>query len=253
MEKIDELPADARTLAAAFCDGAQQALEGRLVSLLLLGSVAFPGFQPHYADIDFHCIVEEALRGEDEDALARMHAGLACAYALGPLLDGYYMPLEKVGPEPPQQLHGVARGRLNRSGANRDRGGWALERAHIEAGAFVLLAGRDPRPIYPPPAHEELEAALEEELGELAAVLERHPVYSTLNLCRLVYSIETGEVVVSKVVAGEWAASRLPAEWRPLVRDALALYRGEPRAAHLAERLPRFYRYVAAQYFTRTR
>jgi hypothetical protein len=54
------------------------------------------------------------------------------------------------------------------------------------------------------------------------------------------------------VTSAEWALTRLPDEWRPLVRDALALYRGDQRAADLAD-LHEFYRYVGAQYFTRAR
>jgi hypothetical protein len=253
--EIDELPHEVRTLAEAFRDGVTDALGNQLACLCLLGSVAFPGFEPHFADIDFHGIADGELRTAEQDTLARLHARLATDYVLGRLLDGSYMPLAKIGPEPPQGLDGVAEGVFKRGGANRDRGGWALERAHLHAGAFVLLQGRDPREVYPLPDRSELTAALDEEFEELALtrMLERHPVYSTLNLCRLVYSVETGDVVVSKVTSAEWALSRLPEEWRPLVLDALALYHGDPRAADLADRAHTFYRYVGAQYFTRSK
>ncbi len=252
---IDDLPHEVRALAAAFRDGAADALHERLVCLLFLGSVAFPGFEPHYADIDFHGVVDGELRSADQDALARLHARLASEYVLGRLVDGSYVPLAEIGPEPPQQLDGVAEGVFKVGGASRDRGGWTLERAHLHAGAFVHLHGRDPRDIYPPPDESELAAALVEEFEELALarMLERYPVYSTLNLCRLVYSVETGNVVVSKVTSAEWALSRLPEEWRPLVRDALALYRGDRCTADLANRLRNFYGYVGDQYFTRAR
>lgn len=248
------MPDEVQTLAAGFRDGVADALGNRLVCLLLLGSVAFPGFEPHYADIDFHCVVDGELGSAEEDALARFHARLATEHALGQLVDGSYIPLAKVQAMPPQRLDGVAEGVFRRGGASRDRGGWALERAHLHAGAFVLLQGRDPRDIYPRPDESDLTAALDEEFHELALtrMLERHPVYSTLNLCRLVYSVETGDVVVSKVTSAEWALSRLPDKWRPLVRDALALYRGDRRVADLAD-LRAFYRYVGAQYFTRAR
>jgi hypothetical protein len=253
--EIGALPDGVRTLAVAFRDGLADALGEGLVSLLFLGSVAFPGFQPHYADIDFHGIVAGAPGAQEEAALARLHARLASGFALGLLLDGTYIPLARIGADPPQQLDCAREGVFKRRGANRDRGGWALERAHLHAGAFVLLQGLDPRDIYPRPDESEVTAALDEEYYELARtrMLDRHPVYSTLNLCRLVYSVETGDVVVSKVRSAEWALARLPDEWRPLVRDALARYCGEPRAADLADRPRDFYRYVGAQYFTRTR
>jgi Aminoglycoside adenylyltransferase, C-terminal domain len=252
--EIDQLPDEVRTLAAAFRDGVAEALGNRLVCLLFLGSVAFPGFEPHHADIDFHGVVGGELRNPEKDALARLHARLASEHALGRLVDGSYIPLAKVQTKPPQRLDGVAEGVFRRGGANRDRGGWVLERAHLNAGAFVLLQGRDPRDIYPPPDQADLAAALDEEFHELALtrMLERHPVYSTLNLCRPVYSVEAGDVVVSKVTSAEWALTRLPDEWRALVRDALALYRGDRRAADLAD-LREFYRYVGSQYFTRAR
>jgi hypothetical protein len=70
---------------------------------------------------------------------------------------------------------------------------------------------RPPRSL-PGPQHDEVSGALDEEYAELADMLERYPVNSTLNLCRLVYSVETNDVVVLKVAASDWALMRLPDE-----------------------------------------
>ena len=251
------LPPEVRTLAASFREGAVSALGANLWSLFLLGSVAFPDFHPWLVDIDFHAVTSRELTDEENDALEALHLRLAGEHDLGSRLDGYYMLLAEIGADPPETLVGAAHGTLKRRGVRRDRGGWTLERAHVHAGRFVLLHGRDPRDVYPPPEPPELEDALVEELGELAPALDRYPAYAALNLCRLAFSFETGNVVVSKAAAGEWAGrGGLPRRWQPTVAAALLEYRGSADAAAL-ERVRagvhELYRFVAAQYSTRAR
>jgi hypothetical protein len=49
------------------------------------------------------------------------------------------------------------------------------------------------------------------------------PVYCVLNLCRLMYSFETGDVVVSKRTSATWADAASP-EWRSLIQAARNSY-----------------------------
>lgn len=93
------------------------------------------------------------------------------------------------------------------------------------AGRFVTLHGPDPRTIVPPPTWEELDEAL---LGELdwmdAKALDDSRAYCVLQLCRILYSYSSRDVVVSKLQAGIWAHAALEAEHHAMIRRAMAAY-----------------------------
>ena len=79
--------------------------------------------------------------------------------------------------------------------------------------------------IYTSPSWTELEEALFVELQYVEEHLFDYPAYCILNLCRLVYSFETGDVVVSKTSSAAWAAGALP-EWSGLLESAQKSYAG---------------------------
>lgn len=53
--------------------------------------------------------------------------------------------------------------------------------------------------------------------------IKENPMYIVLNLAR-VLAYQKEEVVLSKKEGGEWAVDHLPAEFHPLIRDALKEY-----------------------------
>jgi hypothetical protein len=220
------IPESVADLLLEFRDALVDALGVDLVGLYLLGSVAFSGFEPEAADIDFHAVVRTELTEEQQDAVARVHAELAHAYRYGGLIDGYYLPLAKaVRTEIPSRLVGAGEGRISRGTASN--GAWALEREHAHRGKIIVLYGPDPATIYPRPSWSELELALCGERDWLVRELERAPVYCVLNLCRIAYSFESREVAVSKLEAAEWALATFPAHWRPLIGAAQRAYSGK--------------------------
>ena len=72
----------------------------------------------------------------------------------------------------------------------------------------------------------ELETALQSELTYVENHLDEYPDYCILNLCRLVYSFETRDVVISKASAAEWACEALPG-WRHVIDMARGSYPGK--------------------------
>jgi Aminoglycoside adenylyltransferase, C-terminal domain len=240
------IPESVADLLLAFRDALVDALGADLVGLYLLGSVAFRGFEPHAADIDFHAVVRERLTNQQQDRLAHVHATLAHRHRYGGLIDGYYLPLEKGRrAEVPKGLVGAGQGRISRGTATA--GAWALEREHAHRGRVIVLHGPDPATIYPRPTWPELEAALRGERDWLVPELERAPVYCVLNLCRIAYSFETRDVAVSKLQAAEWALGTLPDRWHPLVKTALRGYAVDLPAHErdvVKRELPAFLAYV---------
>jgi hypothetical protein len=53
-------------------------------------------------------------------------------------------------------------------------------------------------------------------------------VYAALTMCRMLHTLETGEVV-SKQAAGRWALTALDERWRPLIERALAWKKTDPQ------------------------
>jgi hypothetical protein len=123
---------------------------------------------------------------------------------------------------------------------------WALHREHIRAGRHIVLHGPDPTGIYAPASWQELKSALYGELRYVEHHLEKYPDYCILNLCRLIYSFETRDVVISKAAASEWAREALP-EWRRHIALARKSYRGQATTTErgfMLSEVGRFYCYA---------
>ena len=60
----------------------------------------------------------------------------------------------------------------------------------------------------------------------MEAHLDDYPDYCILNLCRLIYSFATRDVVVSKARAADWAWDAFP-QWREALEVARRSYAGQ--------------------------
>ncbi len=209
-----------RVIGVAFRQGLLENLKGKLVGAYIYGAAAFPDSVPT-GDIDFHVILAAPLTPGEREALEALHQELGRRFPpLGVDMDGYYLLLEDArGTAPPR----------SQMWANAVDHSWALHRAHILAGRCIVLHGPDPAEIYPPASWPEIEVALFSELDYVERHLGDYPDYCVLNLCRLIYSFETRDVVISKAFAAEWAMEALPS-WRRAVDVALATYPGQATA-----------------------
>jgi len=133
---------------------------------------------------------------------------------LGRELDGYYILLEETRRTTPPATQIPPYVTDN---------AWALHRKHICAGRCIILFGPDPESVYPAVSWPELDSALQDELNYVEEHLEIYPDYCILNLCRLIYSFETRDVVISKGAAAAWAWDVFP-QWRPHIDAARNSY-----------------------------
>ncbi len=91
------------------------------------------------------------------------------------------------------------------------------------------------------PTWLEIEAALSRELEHLERHVEEgddDPFEATYAICngsRILYSIETGNVAISKRAGGMWAIDHLPESWHDAIQAADRAYDGEatPRDAEI--------------------
>ncbi len=209
-----ELRLEIRDLCGAFVDGLQDILRGKLFGVYIYGAVAFSETE-HTSDVDFHVILSAAPSESERTALLTLHDRLAREFPpLGAELDGYYILLgDARGSTPPRHLlfpHLVD-------------DSWALHRAHILASRCIVLRGPDPKTVYVAPTWAEVADALDGELDYVVRHLEKYPAYCVLNLCRLLHSWETRDVVTSKAASAAWARGRFPT-WAALIDRAVAAY-----------------------------
>jgi hypothetical protein len=208
------IPNEIIDLCTTFLRGLNAILGEKLYGVYLYGAIAFPDKCP-IRDIDFHAIIKSGLNDKEKSDLTNLHADLAQDFPpLGAELDGYYILLEEARQTSPPR-HQLLVDVLDSS--------WALHREHIRAGRRIVLQGPDPKQVYPPASWPELEYALQEELDYVENHLDDYPDYCVLNLCRLVYSFDTRDVVISKLASAEWAWVTLP-EWRSLIDAARKSY-----------------------------
>ena len=207
---------DIKPLCESFLTGLRSILGDKLHGVYVYGAAAFPDTLPT-GDIDFHVILTCALTDAERSGLEEMHENLARVFPpLGGELDGYYILLDDAMLTSPPRSEMWKR-------ATDDS--WALHREHIRCGRHIVLHGPDPIGIYPAATWAEIRQAL---LGELRYVrdhLTEYPDYCILNLCRLVYSFETRDVVISKAGAAEWALGARPG-WKKCIELAVKSYSG---------------------------
>ena len=231
---------DVAGISRAFAEGLLRILGEKLYGVYIYGAAAFPDAVPT-GDIDFHVILESELTDEERSNLEKLHQSLAEQFPpLGGEMDGYYLLLADARRATPPRSEMWQRA-VDTS--------WALHRAHIRAGRCIVLYGPDPAEIYLAASWPEIERDLWGELAYVEDHLLDYPDYCILNLCRLIYSFETRDVVVSKAQAAAWAHDALP-EWRRHVELAQKSYArqatAEDRQFMLAE-VGAFYEFARAR------
>jgi hypothetical protein len=208
------LPGEIQDLCQALLSGLEAILGEKLFALYLYGAITFPE-SGAIGDVDFHAVLRERLSDAEKAEIQTLHAALARHFPpLGAELDGYYILLEEaLQPSPPR--HQLIAGVVDNS--------WALHRAHMRAGRCIVLFGPQPEQVLPVATWPELEAALQGELDFVERHLCDYPDYCVLNLCRLMYSYQTRDVVVSKSHSAYWAEAAYP-KWYSLIDAARRSY-----------------------------
>jgi hypothetical protein len=221
-------------LLDALIRGARDALEGNLVGVYTRGSLALGDFDPDTSDVDVLVLMERAVSDAEFEALAGFHARLGgSANRYSQALEVAYLPRGTLERFSPGESHpALCRWYHMASTFERREYGidWVLERWTIRERGTALV-GPYPRELILPISPDELREAGWRRLQDWDAFAvdtanpewlhRRHHAYVVETMCRALCTATTGEVV-SKPAAVEWAASRLPPRWRPLLDRARA-------------------------------
>jgi ribosomal-protein-alanine N-acetyltransferase len=210
------LPFDVVALLRDFRAGLERVLGEDFVGVFVYGALLFDHPPVWQADIDFHVLLRAKISVAQRKALHGLRSWLAGHHVLGRELDGYYVTLADARRKVPPVSEYDA--------AHRDDA-WALHRAHVHAGRYRVVGGIDPRTVVPEPTWDELRVALQSEMDFVVS----HPdarAFGILNSCRVLYSVRTYDVVVSKYEAAEWARENLGGDWSELIAAAVRHYSG---------------------------
>ena len=218
--EFKDLPVNVQEICDRMVDGLKDILGGNLYGIYTYGAAVFPDSGP-VTDIDSHVILKESLNDRNREDIFLLYSKLAEDYPpLGSELDVWYILLDDARKTSPP---------LNQLKTDMRDESWALHRAHIRAGRFIILDGPEPDRIFPAPSWEEITDALNHEMEYIRNNL-NYPAYCVLNLCRIMYSFQERDVVISKRFSGIRAGNTIP-EWSSVIQAALRTYGGNDTPA----------------------
>ncbi|MBN1425323.1 DUF4111 domain-containing protein [Candidatus Fermentibacteria bacterium] len=195
-----------------------------LIALWVHGAATFDD-RPHLlGDVDTHGILVRPPELGAAMAIEGIHDSIAAD--TGVEWDSWYiLEREARGVRPPR--HALWEHLVDHA--------WALHRAHWLAGQYVALGGSRPTDFVTPPMWSELQQALRSELDYMEGLVKLghddggHGAFVVWNGCRIICSVETRNVVLSKRAAADWALNHLPKALHAAVRAAGRVYDGIAR------------------------
>ena len=227
-------------LIGEYVERSENILRENLVGVYLHGSSVMGCFNPQKSDIDLIIVVDRPLSDPEKRAYMEMVVGLnASAPAKGIEMSVVLRNVCKPFVYPtPYELHFSA-GHLDwyrddpddyirrMNGTDKDLAAHFTiinHRGKCLCGAPIEdVFAEVPKADYMDSIRFDVEGAAEE--------ITEYPMYLTLNLARVLAYKEDG-LVLSKKEGAEWALERLPAEYRPLVADALREYTESAEVAY---------------------
>ncbi len=230
-------PLDTRDQTNELLQAVRQAVSANLIGLYLHGSLAMGCFNPACSDIDVIAVTAEGMTVEAKRAVAAIllrRSGAPHPIEVSFLRRRDFVPWRY---PTPFDLHYSEAWRA-RFEADLAGGAWRRwneeEREDPDLAAHitmlrqrgVTLFGPPIARVFPPVPREDYLASILADYAAARDAIVQRPVYGVLNLCRVYYYLRDGSIC-SKEEGGVWAARTLPLELQPVIRQALAVYRGE--------------------------
>ena len=219
---LESLPEAVRHACVRLRDGLHDLLGPQLVSLWAYGAATRPDRPKRLGDVDTHGVLQNRQDTLIATRIDELHAAIGGDLQIE--WDSWYV-LEEDARNAAPPKHALRHELVDSS--------WSLHRAHWLAGEYVLLHGCAAADLVRPPTWAEMEAGLRSELSFITQSIQEgntdagYAAYAVSNACRIIYSLENQDVVVSKRAAALWAFEHMPASWQPAIRAALRFYDGE--------------------------
>ena len=226
------IASDLDKLLNGFTEQSKEILKDDLVGIYLHGSAVMGCFNHEQSDIDLIIAVERPL----SDAVKRAYMDMVTAYsAMGPKKGIEMSVVLRAACKPfvyptPFELH-YSEGHATWYKSDPDDYIRRMNGTDKDLAAHFTIINRRGKCLYGAPIPEVFaEIPTDDYMDSLwfdvegaAEEIVKYPTYLTLNLTRVLAFKEEG-LVLSKKEGGEWAIERLPAEFRPLIMNALRAY-----------------------------
>lgn len=219
---------DVDALLSLLLGGVREILGDRLVGMYLYGSLSLGDFDPDSSDVDFLFVTDSTLPAETLDALRDLHAHIAVSgLRYANKLEGSYIPRAALRRHDPANAAHPTIGVDWDFGVREHGSTWIIER-HVVRERGVTVWGPPPATLIDPVTPDELKAAVCDSLGFWQRALSDsawleprdYQAFAVLTMCRVLYTLNRGEVV-SKPDAAAWALESLDPAWRPLIERVL--------------------------------
>src|SRR5579884_351866 len=250
----DTAPRDVRGQVGRIEAALDRLLGENLVGLYLHGSLSMGCFNPRRSDLDLLAVTHRPLDAETQGRV--FDASLAESRAPIPLEMSVlaWSDLHPWRYPPPYELHvsEFVRDRVQRGDSDLPLSTPSERRRDVDLASHIThlrdrgvrLRGAPIADVFPAIPLEDYRASI---LGDYEDILENltgNPLYSVLNPCRVWRHLQEG-TLSSKEEGGVWALSRVPADLRGVVANALAEYRGDHFAPVAGADLARYADFMA--------
>lgn len=244
---------DVNGVLAELLTAVQSILGRQFIGLYLHGSLAAGDFNPYRSDIDFVVVTTTELADDTIADLAALHSQMRETGSYwANHIEGDYIPLAALGCYDPTQTRYP---HLSTSGhfAVEQHDSGVIIQHHILRKKGVVVAGPPIQPLVGPITPDELRRATLDILhswwepkliNPIILTDDEYQVYAVLTMCRMLYTLQFGEIV-SKPVAAKWAMDKGNGRFSSLIAEANDWEYGMP-FDKLAETVD-FIRYTLAQ------
>lgn len=221
-----------------FVKGCQSIIESELVGVYLHGSLAMGAFNPRHSDVDLLVVTREPLSVSNQYLIA---AELVFIISPHPSpIEVTYLNKDQLANwqyPTPFDFHFSEAWRTQyaedlKNGDWKDWGQNEKEDPDLAAHIAVLnhygevLFGEDIRSVFPEVPEEDFHDSIVRDYRDIRQNLHRNPVYSVLNMCRILQSLED-HTIGSEVAGGEWGLMNLPVDHQGIINEALTHYKAD--------------------------
>ena len=242
-------------LISGFAEQSRRILGDSLVGVYLHGSAVMGCFNPQKSDIDLIIVADRPLSDSVKraymDMVVRFNArapekGIEMSVVLREVCRPFVYPT-------PFELHFS----VSHLKWYEDDPGDYIRKMRGEdkdlAAHFTIirkrgkcLYGLPVEEVFAEVPHRDYMDSIRNDIAEAPERITEDTLYLTLNLARVLAYQEEG-LVLSKKEGGEWAAARLPAEYRPLIEEALREYTGNTEGVYDPELARRYAEYAVSR------
>ena len=226
------IPIQIENLIKSFVERSKAILQDNLVGVYLHGSLVMGCFNPEKSDIDLVIVVDRPL----SDPVKRAYMDMVVEHnASGPAKGIEMSVVLKQVCKPfayptPYELHFSA-GHLKWYQEDPDEYIRKMNGTDKDLAAHFTIINKRGKCLYGAPIKEifaevpecDYMDSLRHDIEEAETEITEYTMYLTLNLARVLAYKEEGRIL-SKKEGGEWAIDHLPAEYLPLIRDAMREY-----------------------------